>query len=282
MNKLETDKLKKTELEILDHFVDFCQKNNLTYYLTYGSLLGAVRHKGFIPWDDDIDIAMPPEDYQKFLSLYKKEKQDKYLLQYINNEKYYHTIFAKIRKNNTCMVEKEWQYIKIHKGINIDIFPLFPYPDSKRDAKKLMFNLKLAQLLTSKNNKTKSIKNKIIFFLLRLIPRKITNKIVSNILNKSLNYNKPYYYYKTDELNSPALKIDWYKEKIELPFENRKYTAPKDYDEVLKSMYGDYMTPPKEEDRVGHGDIILSFNKNYEELQGVNNENKKNSLNFYN
>ncbi len=266
MNNKETDKLKKIELEILDHFVYFCKQNNLTYYLTYGTLLGAIRHKGFIPWDDDIDVAMPPKDYQKFLELYSKDKQDKYLLQYVNNEKYYHTIFAKIRKNNTCMVEKEWQYIKIHKGINIDIFPLFPYPNDKKDAKKLIFNLKLSQLLLSKNNKTSSIKNKILFFILRFIPRKITNKWVIKMLDKALNYNKPFSCYKTDELKDPVVKTDWFKETMELPFEDRKYTVPKNYDEILKTMYGDYMTPPKEEDRIGHGDIILSFNKNYEDL----------------
>ena len=266
MNKLETDKLKKTEVEILDYFVAFCNKHNLTYYLTYGTLLGAVRHKGFIPWDDDIDIAMPPKDYQKFINLYQKEKQDKYILQYIGNEKYYHTIFAKLRKNNTCMVEKEWQYIKIHKGINIDIFPLFPYPDNKKDAKKLMFKLKLCQILASKNNKTNSFKNKVLFFFLRIIPRKITNRWVNNIINKSLNYSKPYSYYKTDELKDPVVKKEWYSKTILLPFENKKYTAPINYDEVLKSMYGDYMTPPSENNRVGHGDIILSFDKNYEDI----------------
>ena len=266
MDKLDVEKLKKTELEILDYFALFCKKHNLKYYLTYGTLLGAIRHKGFIPWDDDIDVAMPPKDYQEFIKLYQKEKQDKYLLQNINSEKYYHTIFTKIRKNNTCMVEKNWQYIKIHKGINIDIFPLFPYPDNKKDAKKLIFNLKLSQLLVSKNNKTSSKKNKILFFILRLIPRDITNKWASNLINKSLNYNKPYSYYKTDELKDPVVNKEWFNEIIELPFENRKYTAPKNYDEVLKSMYGDYMIPPKEEDRVGHGEIILSFNKNYEDL----------------
>ena len=267
MGSEEIKKLKQTEIEILDYFVDFCNQNNLTYYLTYGTLLGAVRHKGFIPWDDDIDVVMLPEDYQKFLKLYQEKNKNKdYILQYIDNEKYYHTIFAKIRKNNTCMVEKDWQYIKIHKGIDIDIFPLFPYPDNKLDAKIMMFNFKLSQFLVSKNNKTNSIKNKILFGILKLIPRKITNRWASKIINKILNYKGKYSYYRPDDLNCGLQKKEWYNSSTNLTFEKRSYNAPSHYDELLKSMYGDYMQIPKEEDRIGHGDIILSFDKNYEDI----------------
>ena len=266
MSDKDLKKLKATELEILDYFVDFCNKHKLTYYLTYGTLLGAARHKGFIPWDDDIDIAMPPEDYQKFIKLYLEGHNKKYILQNIDTEKYYHTIFTKIRKNNTCMVENEWQYIKIHKGINIDIFPLFPYPDNEKDAKKLILDLKIAFLLAGKNNHTNSLKTKIVFGILKLIPRKITNKMVSKIINKALNYNGSYSYYRTDDFLNELQDKTWYDKTTTLMFENKKYLVPKEYDKVLTSMYGDYMTLPKEEDRKGHGDIILSFNKNYEDI----------------
>ena len=69
MDKANLDKLKKTELEVMDYFVSICKKYNLTYYLFWGTLLGAIRHKGFIPWDDDIDVVMPPDDYLKFLNI---------------------------------------------------------------------------------------------------------------------------------------------------------------------------------------------------------------------
>ena len=132
MKSSDLKKLKVEEKKILDYFVKFCEENNLTYYLAYGTLIGAVRHKGFIPWDDDIDVHMPADDYIKFLKLFKeKNKNDDYFLQTIETEKYYHATFAKIRKNHSCMVEKEWSYMKIHKGINIDIFPLYTYPDNK-------------------------------------------------------------------------------------------------------------------------------------------------------
>jgi len=265
MKKEELKKLKEEELKILDYFVEFCNKHKLNYQLTYGTLLGAIRHKGFIPWDDDIDVHMTPKDYLKFLELIKEEVNPEFIVQNIDTEKYYHTFFTKIRKNNTCMVEKEWQYIKIHKGINIDIMPLIPFPDNPKLRKKTMLKLKISGLLLSKNNKTKSIRNKIIFGLLRLIPRKITNKWVSNIITNLLNYDGEYSEYKL-EINDKPIKVDWVKKSTLVPFEDREYKIPSKYDEILTYMYGDYMTPPPKKDRTGHGDIILSFNKNYEDI----------------
>lgn len=265
MDQKDLKKLKQKELEILDYFTNFCDKHKLKYQLTYGTLLGAVRHKGFIPWDDDVDVHMPPKDYLKFLELIKKENNSEYLIQNVDTEKYFHTIFTKIRKNNTCMVEKEWQYINIHKGINIDIFPLIPYPDNKYEAKKTMLKLKIASILASKNNKAKKFKNKIIFALLRLIPRKITNKWISRIIKKLLKYNGKYSTYKL-EINDKPVKVSWLEKSIEVPFEDKIYKIPAKYDKVLTCMYGDYMTPPKVENRTGHGDIIISFDKNYEDI----------------
>ena len=265
MTEVELKKLKEEELKILDYFVTVCKNHNLNYQLTYGTLLGAIRHKGFIPWDDDIDVHMEPNDYLKFLEIIEKENNNKYIIQNIDTEKYYHTYFTKIRKNNSCMVEKEWKDIKIHKGINIDIFPLFPYPDDLKERKKMMFKLKVANLLASKNNKTKSLKNKIIFGILKLIPRSITNKIVRNILLNLLKYDGKYSQYKI-EINDKPIKKIWAEKSIETKFENKKYKITEDYDEMLTCIYGDYMKLPKEEDRVGHGEIILSFNKNYEDI----------------
>ena len=265
MKEEELKELKEVEMEILDYFVSFCKKNNLKYYLIYGTLLGAVRHKGFIPWDDDIDVCMPPQDYQKFLQLFKSN--DKYFLQNVKTEKYYHTIFSKIRKNNTCMVEEEWQYLNIHKGINIDVFPMIPYPENRFD--KFIFNIKirLALLLVSKNNKPNSLKTKIIFNLLKLIPRKVTNKTVQKIINSVLNYNKSFNNYIIASNVNLNFKKEWFDKDILVKFEDRKYKIPVNYDEILKVCYNDYMRLPKKEDRVGHGKIIFSLEKSYEDLR---------------
>lgn len=268
MKSNDLKRLKIEEKKILDYYVNFCEKNNLKYYLAYGTLLGAIRHNGFIPWDDDIDVHMPPQDYQKFINLFKKDNNNDYFLQTIDTEKYFHATFTKIRKNNSCMVEKEWSYMKIHKGINIDIFPLYPYPDDSKERKKFRFLLKLSTLLVSKNIKTNSVKNKIIFGILRIIPRNVTNNISNKIVYKLLNYDGNYSKYITESCEEGYNK-EWFNEVIPVKFEGTYYNAPKKYDAVLTKMYGDYMTPPKKEDRVGHGngEIYLSFDKNYEDME---------------
>ena len=255
-------KLKDEELKILDYFAEFCEKNNLNYYIMYGTLLGAVRHKGFIPWDDDIDVCMPPADYQKFIKIFKND--NKYFLQTIETDKYFHTLFAKIRENNTCMVETENTYMKIHKGINIDIFPLIPYPVNNN--KWFIFKFKFASLLVCKNIKTNNIKNKVIFAILRLVPRKVTNKIAIRIMNSLLNYNGNYLEYKM-EINDKPLKTEWFKKSNMIAFEDRKYIAPYESKKILEKLYGDYMKLPPENERIGHGNIILSFNKSYDDLE---------------
>lgn len=124
MNNEELHKLHNEELNILKLVVRFCDENHIQYFLTAGSLLGAVRHKGFIPWDDDLDISMPRDDYERFLSI-AANKLDKCLYLHCNNtDTEYWLPFAKVRMNDTEFVEPTIEKIQTHKGIFIDIFPL--------------------------------------------------------------------------------------------------------------------------------------------------------------
>ena len=124
MEKESLDKLHDTLIEILDYVVSVCEENDLTYFLVYGTALGAYRHKGFIPWDDDLDIAMPRQDYEKFIEIANKNKDAKYTLQNELNEKKYYLPFAKVRKNGTKFVEDIAQNMYENEGIFIDIFVL--------------------------------------------------------------------------------------------------------------------------------------------------------------
>ena len=127
--------LQLEELKIWQDFHCFCEKNNLTYYFTAGSLLGAVRHKGFIPWDDDIDIAMPRKDYDRTADLWAKEPIAGYCFQNSFTEPNFPYYFSKIRKHGTEVYEPFFSKINMHKGIYIDIFPLDPCPSIESLAK---------------------------------------------------------------------------------------------------------------------------------------------------
>lgn len=261
----DLEKIKKVELEVMDYFVEICKKYDLTYYLFWGTLLGAVRHSGFIPWDDDIDVVMPPDDYMKFLKVMEKETSDKFYLQNVYTEKHVTYFFSKIRKYHTTMVETNLNYLPFKKGINIDIFPLIPYPNSKLGRFLFMYRFRLVSLLVNRDVKLSGIKGKIINLFLHLIPLGLCNKIVIHKMEKLINYKGDFneyrvYYYKGFDKN-------WFN-KTDLPFEDKKYSAPARYDEILTKLYGDYMTPPPKDKRYGHGNgnIIVSFDKEYDEL----------------
>lgn len=131
--ELDDDKIKGIQavlLEMLTDFDDLCRKNNLTYFLVGGSALGAVRHKGFIPWDEDLDIGMPREDYERFSEIFLKACSEKYWLQSIEQSKLYDLTFMKIRKKGTRYVEL-FETEPEHAGVFMDIYPLDNVPDNK-------------------------------------------------------------------------------------------------------------------------------------------------------
>ena len=263
MRNEDLEILKKIELEIMDYFDDFCKSHDLTYYIMYGTLLGAVRHSGFIPWDDDIDVAMMCDDYIKLLDL-EKEISPKYYLQNIYNTDGCTYIFSKIRKYHTTMVEKNLNYLPFKKGINIDIFPLFKYPKSIWQRLLFKKRIKLASLMVNREFKGTNLKEKILFIFPHLFTKKYANKIARRNIDKLLHFNKEFTEYRM--VPNQGLGKDWFK-RIELPFEGRNYYAPNGYESFLKMRYGDYMQLPPLNERYGHGmgDLIIDFNKDYDE-----------------
>lgn len=269
MTKEEKRKLQKIQIDILEEISRICKKNKLTFFLVGGSCLGAVRHDGFIPWDDDVDIGMMRKDYEKFLNICKKELNKKYFLQTENTDYYYPQSFAKIRVNHTLFQEKLNLNKNIHQGIFVDIFP-FDYNSNNKIIRywmqiktvliRITILLKLNYSVTGKNRLQKTI-----IKFIKLTCNLFSLDWLRKILNKNVNrYNKKKTGYISNYVGNLLFKdiydsklFDSYKLHI---FEDKQYLIPKNYDKYLTTLYGDYMTPPpKKEREIGHDVIKIDF-----------------------
>lgn len=260
MIELTIEELRKCQLGILDEVDKFCNSNSIKYSLAYGTLLGAVRHKGYIPWDDDIDIMMLRKDYDNFISNFKSKQY--VLINSDNNPNYCHP-FAKVYDKRTIIIENINQDIEL--GVNIDIFPIDNFPNSFKQSK--IFLLKKAILNyihTLKNTKissNRSIPKNIVLFLsqILLFPLPL-NYIAKRIINFSKRYNNTETGYKgiivvIDTNINERMSSDTFSETVKLVFENNFYPAFKDYNTILRSWYGDYMKLPPLNKQITHHDF---------------------------
>lgn len=258
---MHLDEIKKIEVEILEYVKKVCEKNNLRYFLAGGTLLGSIRHKGFIPWDDDIDIIMPRPDYMKFLKLL--ENNEKYNILTPYNEKNYYYFFTKLADKRTLLIENN-HFDKLDKlGVCIDIFPVdgLPedYDEQKKYIKKLFNEYKKYQ--NSKfnwyclsNNKIKKYAKMILKFPYFLYCKSVNRKKrILNLMEK-YDYEKSKYiaYLLSAYKEKEIVKKSIYDKSINVQFEGNTYPVAIGYIEYLTNMYGDYMKLPKAEKRVSH------------------------------
>ena len=259
--------------EILNQIVDLCERNHLTYYLNGGTLLGAIRHDGFIPWDNDIDIEMPVKDYRKFLTIAKKELSQTLFLQTYYSDPGYNEMWAKVRANGTTSIPLVWKNHTMHMGIGIDIFPIVGIYRNPF-LRKLQIRLHgLCRTLLAKEYLTaihsSELANKKLQILYR-IPRK-TRVGLCRIL-EWLTFRNPE---KEESISvvfveiKDAIHREAYGNGRKKRFEDREFMIPEDYDYVLSQLFGDYMTPPPEAERNGHegffGEIIYDCERDYRE-----------------
>jgi len=261
MQKNETEKLRSVLIEVLDEFVHICEENNLTYFLTAGTLLGAVRHKGFIPWDDDIDVAMPRKDYELFLDLFDKtERKDLYLLSQRKqtNKIIFFKRFAKLCKAGTVYAEKNKDNCS---GIFIDIFPfdntlLFLAPFQTKVIR-FFWNLyhTKANFIEPKK-KWKYIAKSILFFFL---PEKLLSKISKKLF---VIFNKHQTKYISFFSGKYGSKKETHSRDNIFPlskvlFEEKYYFAPCNCHSFLHTLYGNYMQIPSFANRHTHHEYII-------------------------
>ena len=260
MRKLEIDEIKKIELEILKTISEFCDSNHLKYYLTYGTLLGAVRHKGFIPWDDDIDINMPRNDYDRLQTLLKNQHFlfNEYTELKTPDSKSYQYQFLKVFDNRTIVYEKNMKK-KYKASVWIDIFPLDKLPEEKK--KQNAFMSKLLKMRKyyfytiekkfSGNSTFGNIKYSIIKFIMTPIYFLINQKKrIAKYARKYINKNTKYVFFSLNGDSYKTIFEDNILEQTDIIFEDYKFTTFKNYDKVLTQLYGDYMQLPPPEKRV--------------------------------
>lgn len=254
---LVTEKRKKVwaaELQMLEKFDEICQKHNLTYYAYYGTLLGAVRHQGFIPWDDDIDVVMFRDDYEKFQAIAPEEFKEPYFYQNTYTDRVMWAL-SKIRDSRTTAVEPQFRHLgsSFHQGIFIDIFPF----DNVKDGVNPQFETieQIQQLLwLSIVNPEAIIKamkeGKKLYlgtdFLINHLQKNVQEKFkIFESFNcscleqsKRVNYLIEEMY--PDEVSCKSVEKDWFHDIIYLPFEHLQIPAPAEYDKILTQCYGNY------------------------------------------
>ena len=232
------------------NFIDnVCKEYNITYYLTAGTLLGAVRHKGFIPWDDDLDIVMPREDYEKFIKIMQEKNYAEFSISTMEND-LYPNYFSKVSKNGTVFMEDE----ESNWGIFVDIFPLDDAKEKNNLLKiqKFFFEFSIfSRRRIVSNNKT----NIFLYYIAKILPINAWNKIINKIVK--MQDNKDYQYYANFgsqySVYKQTMPKDWFIGDTYLTFENTKFHVPKEYDKVLKSIYGNnYMEIPPKSKRITH------------------------------
>lgn len=260
------------ELEIMDVIHTFCVKQKLHYTLAFGTLIGAVRHGGFIPWDDDIDIVMPRWDYNQLIAKWDEYAPKGYVLQHKENSPDFEQNFVKIRKEHTTFLQDEIERKKqYHKGIFVDIAPCDRLAPSAL-SRKLQYGACAIELLFSKEHTSGSggLTGMVERFLL-LLPKPLRPVLRKHARMYMSHWNdqKDQPLFCSDTIQNcrryfSATMLDNY---FPIPFQGRSYFSIQEPDDFLQVRYGDYMQLPPEEERVWkHHPILIDFEHNYEEL----------------
>lgn len=262
MKKLESKEIKEIEHGILKYVAEVCDRNNLRYFLSYGTLLGAIRHKGFIPWDDDIDIAMPRQDYDKLLKILRSSSDSKYKV-LIPGEADYFYEFAKVVDTDTEV--KELGLEESERALWIDIFPLDGLiKEDKLQTRflKILHFFRVAAVYKSMPPSPGWAKVPLFLFwkICRLIGWRYFLKLVINLSQKYKYEDCDYVGYAASYPGkNKFIPKQFFSEVVEVSFEGKVYKAPKMWDAYLTMLYGDYMTLPDEDKRIGHK--ILAYKK---------------------
>ena len=271
-----TKSIQKELIPLLEEVDKVCKKYKIQYFLCAGSALGAVRHKGFIPWDDDIDIGMLRRDYDRFLEIADEALGKNFLLMDANRSPNYYVCHAKVFRNHTALVNRDTCHLQIHHGFYLDIFPFDIIPEDKKlqdrmykeqeEARELFCRCKKIKKYSGKNPLKKYLANEDYYKMQFRSSKKILNNL--NKILTQYNKNQPIW---VADFSAPYNKKLFFKYDdifpiVEGEFEGKKYPIPHDVNRYLSIMYGDYLElPPKDKRFVKHDIIMFDLHNNYTE-----------------
>ncbi len=266
MKELSIDELRSHQIKVLNKVVDFCNERGLRYFLCGGTLLGAVRHKGYIPWDDDIDLMLPREDYDKLMEQFSIDGLT--LFSGANSEDYFFP-FAKVSDDETIMYELILLGKNKYYGVNIDLFPIDSFPNDLKEQKKFLKKIHLLRkLLRQKRVKRTGVfiddtLRRIGSFLMKGYSAQTLSNLISKYATKYNDQNTDYrgivvWGYGSKEVCRKQV----FEGDTKVEFEGREYNAPSGYKEYLTTVYGDYMQlPPIENQTRPHSFIAYLLDK---------------------
>jgi lipopolysaccharide cholinephosphotransferase len=250
--------VRELQLDILRQVDRFCREKDIPYYLAWGTLLGAVRHGGYIPWDDDIDIMMHRRDYERFCRLFQHSglTQRFSLLSFATHQEW-NLGFVKISDDRTIL--RESYATTVLRGVNIDIFPIDVFPSSvmmRRLHRAVLRSLRgVVSLKAIRRRDTRATHKALTVRFIQTLLRRVTVSRVERVLSCYASANRLCSGKRAGVVSGPSIwevESDALGEPIELEFEGISFLGPNDPSRVLRAMYGDYMTLPPEADRKGH------------------------------
>lgn len=258
------EQVKAIAYSILTDVAEFCEQNGIQYSLACGTALGAIRHNGFIPWDDDVDICMPRADYERFLDMYASKQYALYDTRYQKNYPY---AFAKVCDRNTVLIEHIEEPCKF--GVYIDIFPIDGLPKSEALRKKHMKKLDWGFRLLAWKRMPRNMKLDIPHKLILLAAKSVLHIVPIRFLLRKLEYDvKRYSYTRSDYVGHLVSPAPWgvdvkpkriFENPVRHVFEDREFFVPGNVDEYLTLEYGDYMQLPPKEKQVAKHDFVAYY-----------------------